>query len=71
MDTSVSTPPSRILVTSTKKLSTRAAHAALDDFLDDFQQRSSPLKGGDHTVTVQLQKLNQALQEERERKKAK
>jgi len=62
-------PPARILPVSTKKLSTRAAHARLDTFLADFEERSSPLKGGDNAVTAQLQKLASALREERHREK--
>lgn len=57
-------PPVRIIPTSSTKLSSRQALDALDEFLADFQERSSPLKGGDNTVTVQLQKLSVALQEE-------
>ncbi|KAI0057639.1 hypothetical protein BV25DRAFT_1762654, partial [Artomyces pyxidatus] len=62
-------PPVRILTVSTKKLSTKAAHATLAQFLEDFQERSSTIKGGDNTVTVQLQKLSMALQEERRRRR--
>lgn len=57
-------PPVRILPISSTKLSSEEALYALDEFLADFQERSSPLKGEDNTVTVQLQKLSAVLQEE-------
>ncbi|EIM79306.1 uncharacterized protein STEHIDRAFT_116644 [Stereum hirsutum FP-91666 SS1] len=59
-------PPVRIIPTSSTKLSPTQALDALDEFMADFQERSSPLKGGDNTVTVQLQKLSAALQQEEE-----
>ena len=64
MDSSASSPPARILPTAIKKLSARAANARLESFLADFEQSSSPLNGGDHTATVQLQKLTLALAEQ-------
>ena len=65
MDSSASSPPTRILPIAFKKLSAKAANARLESFLADFEQRSSPLNGGDHTATVQLQKLTVALAEQR------
>lgn len=59
-------PPVRIIPASSTKLSPTQALDALDEFMADFQERSSPLKGGDNTVTVQLQKLSAALQQEEE-----
>ena len=64
------TPPLRIQTAARKSLSTRAAYARIDTFLADFQQRSTPLNGGDATVPAQLSKLRDALREERERAKA-
>jgi hypothetical protein len=64
-----SDPPPRITTTSTKNLSAKRAQIRIQAFLDDFENRNSALKGGDKTVTVQLQKLNQALLEERRRQK--
>ena len=64
-----SDPPPRITTTSTKNLSAKRAQIRIQAFLDDFENRNSALKGGDKTVTVQLQKLNQALLEERQRQK--
>jgi hypothetical protein len=64
-----SDPPPRITTTSSKNLSAKRAQIRIQAFLDDFENRNSALKGGDKTVTVQLQKLNQALLEERQRQK--
>ncbi|KAI0248752.1 hypothetical protein BJV78DRAFT_770048 [Lactifluus subvellereus] len=63
-------PPPRITATTSKNLSTKRAQIHLQAFLDDFENRNSALKGGDKTVTVQLQKLNRALLDERQRQKA-
>jgi hypothetical protein len=61
--------PPRIITTSTKNISAKRAQTRIHTFLDDFENRNSALKGGDKTVTVQLQKLSQALLEERQRQK--
>jgi hypothetical protein len=66
----VSDPPPRITTTTAKNISARRAQIRIQAFLDDFDDRNSALKGGDKTVTAQLQKLNQALFEERQRQKA-
>jgi hypothetical protein len=63
-------PPPRITATTSKNLSAKRAQTRLQAFLDDFENRNSALKGGDKTVTVQLQKLNRALLDERQRQKA-
>lgn len=68
-NTTVSQPPPRIVSSSSKNLSAKRAQSRIQAFLDDFENRNSALKGGDKTVTVQLQKLNQALLEERQRQK--
>lgn len=65
-----SDPPPRITTTSTKVLSTKRAQIRLQAFLDEFENRNPPSKGGDKTVTAQLQKLNEALLEERHRQRA-
>jgi hypothetical protein len=65
-----SDPPPRIIPSTTKSLSTKRAQSRLETFLDEFESRNSALKGGDKTITVQLQKLNKALLEERQRQKA-
>ena len=68
MDAAV-TPPLRILPVRAKPISSQAARARLDAFLDDFQQRSTALTGGDATIPAQLTKLRDALKEEREQRK--
>lgn len=65
-----SDPPPRIIPSTTKILSTKRAQSHLQSFLDEFESRNSALKGGDKTITVQLQKLNRALLEERQKQKA-
>ncbi|KAH9964308.1 hypothetical protein BJV74DRAFT_786493 [Russula compacta] len=66
----VSDPPPRITTTTSRNLSAKRAQSRIQAFLDDFENRNSALKGGNKTVTAQLQKLNQALLEERQRRKA-
>jgi len=65
----VSDPPRRITSIASKNISAKRAQIRIQAFLDDFENRNSTLKGGDKTVTVQLQKLNQALLDERHRRK--
>ena len=68
MDAAV-TPPLRIQPVRSKAISSQAARARLDAFLSDFQQRSTPLSGGDATVPAQLTKLRDALRDEGGQKK--
>jgi len=68
MDESVH-PPVRLQAISSTTLSTRSVKTRVDDFLTDFQNRSTPAKGGDTTVTAQLQKLSEALQQKLDRRK--
>jgi hypothetical protein len=63
-------PPVRLQAISSTAISTRSAKARIDGFLADFQNRSTPAKGGDTTVTAQLQKLSRALQQKLDRQKA-
>ncbi len=67
---SLADPPPRITATSSKSLSAKRAQSRIQTFLDDFENRNSTLNGGDKAITVQLQKLNQALLDERQRQKA-
>jgi hypothetical protein len=67
MDDSVH-PPVRFQAVSSTTLSTRNVKARIDNFLADFQSRTTPGKGGDTTVTVQLQKLSGALQQKLDRR---
>lgn len=64
------TPPLRIQPSQRKTITTRAAYGRINSFLADFQQRSTPLNGGDATVPAQLSKLRDALKDEREKLKA-
>ncbi|KAI0316138.1 hypothetical protein OF83DRAFT_1060823 [Amylostereum chailletii] len=67
MESNTTNPPTRVVVSSSKDLSLKDAQTSVADFLVDFEGRASTLKGGDHSVTVQLQKLSAALEEERKR----
>ncbi|KAH7919446.1 hypothetical protein BV22DRAFT_1075223 [Leucogyrophana mollusca] len=60
-------PPARLQAISSTPLSSKSAQSTIDDFLSDFQSRSTPSKGGDTTITAQLQKLSKALKEKRTR----
>ncbi|EGN96960.1 hypothetical protein SERLA73DRAFT_185219 [Serpula lacrymans var. lacrymans S7.3] len=60
-------PPVRLQAISATTISLKSANASVNDFLADFQSRSTPSKGGDTTITAQLQKLSDALQERRTR----
>lgn len=63
------TPPPRVRVISTIPISTKTTQKRLETFLDDFQARSTSAQGGNTAVTVQLQKLVDALKEERVKKR--
>jgi hypothetical protein len=65
----LSDPPPRITATTSKNLSAKRTQTRIQAFLNDFENRNSTLNGGDKAVTVRLQKLNQALLEERQRQK--
>ena len=67
MDESIH-PPVRLQAISSSNLSTKSVKRHIDDFLSDFQNRSTPAKGGDTTVTAQLQKLSGALQQKLDRR---
>lgn len=66
MDAAVS-PPLRIQPVQSKPIPSHLALARLDAFLADFQQRSTPLSGGDATVPAQLTKLKHALKQDKQR----
>ncbi|KAF9457156.1 hypothetical protein BDZ94DRAFT_265755 [Collybia nuda] len=67
---SVIHPPMRLQPISSTSISTRNTQKQLEIFLDDFQARTTASQGGNTAVTVQLQKLKDALQEERHKKDA-
>jgi hypothetical protein len=58
-------PPVRIQAISATPISLKVAQKNMENFLDDFQARSTSAQGGNGTVTVQLRKLAVALKEER------
>ena len=64
-------PPVRFCTTKSTEASVKTVQGRLEAFLGDFQARSTPAKGGNTTVIAQLQKLTDALREERQRKKEK
>jgi hypothetical protein len=51
-------------------LSSKGTQKRLEVFLQDFQDRTTATQGGHTAVTVQVQKLKNALKEEREAVKA-
>jgi hypothetical protein len=57
-------PPVRLQAASSVSISSRHALARVNNFLDDFQARSTPSKGSDTSITAQLQKLSKALEQE-------
>jgi hypothetical protein len=57
-------PPVRLQAISSISISLNNALSRVDDFLNDFQARSTPSKGSDTSITTQLQKLSKALKEE-------
>ncbi|KAJ7715652.1 hypothetical protein DFH07DRAFT_361681 [Mycena maculata] len=63
-------PPLRINAVSSKSLSSKGTQKRLEAFLQDFQDRTTAAQGGQTAVTVQVQKLKDALKEEREELKA-
>ena len=60
-------PPVRVQANVSCPLSLKAAQSRVDEFLIDFQARSMPSKGGDTTITAQLEKLSKSLKEQRAR----
>ena len=64
------TPPVHIVPLATTSVSQKAARKQIDGFLSAFEARSTSAQGGNTAVTVQLQKLADALKEERKAKKS-
>ncbi|KAJ7694565.1 hypothetical protein B0H17DRAFT_931676 [Mycena rosella] len=58
-------PPLRINARSSKPLSTKSTQKRLEVFLQDFQDRTTAAQSGHTAVTVQVQKLQDALKDER------
>jgi hypothetical protein len=63
-------PPLRVKPLSSSSVSSKHTQKRLEAFIDDFQARSTASQGGSTAVTVQLQKLKDALQEERHLKES-
>ncbi|KAJ6463667.1 hypothetical protein C8R47DRAFT_1057689 [Mycena vitilis] len=63
-------PPLRVDADSHKSLSSKSTQKRLELFLQDFQDRTTAAQSGQTAVTVQVQKLKDALKEEREAIKA-
>lgn len=62
-------PPLRLQPILSSSITTRSAQKLMESFLDDFQARTTVSHGGNTAVTVQLQKLADALKEERKLRK--
>ncbi|KAJ7509587.1 hypothetical protein B0H11DRAFT_1252888 [Mycena galericulata] len=63
-------PPLRVNALSSKSLTTKSTQKRLNAFLQDFQDRTTAAQSGHTAVTVQVQKLKDALEEERDEIKA-
>jgi len=61
-------PPVRIQTIRSSPLSKKRAEKCIEAFIDDFQARSTTAQGSSTVVTVQLQKLRDALRDERKKK---
>lgn len=61
-------PPVRIQTLRSSPLSKKRAEKCIEAFIDDFQARSTTAQGSSTVVTVQLQKLRDALRDERKKK---
>ncbi|GJE93207.1 hypothetical protein PsYK624_093660 [Phanerochaete sordida] len=64
MSDAATNPPVRILPSKSSTIAPQEAYTRIATFLEEFQQRSTPLSGGDATVPAQLSKLAAALREE-------
>ena len=58
-------PPPRIMTEATRDISARSAHKRVQSFLDNFHSRGTARQEANMVVTVQLQKLADALKAER------
>ncbi|KAJ7509620.1 hypothetical protein B0H11DRAFT_1702758 [Mycena galericulata] len=63
-------PPLRVNALSSKSLTNKSTQKRLEAFLQDFQDRTTAAQSGHTAVTVQVQKLKDALKEERDEIKA-
>ncbi|KAI0732182.1 hypothetical protein C8Q72DRAFT_969413 [Fomitopsis betulina] len=66
MDAAV-TPPLRLQALQTNRVSSSSTRARLQNFLAEYDDRRRLAShGGDSTIAAQLQKLTEALREERD-----
>ena len=70
MDPALS-PPVRLQAISATPITQKAMQKQLETFLEDFQSRTTATQGSNTAVTVQLQKLANALKADRKKKKEK
>jgi hypothetical protein len=63
-------PPLRVQSRSSAPLSARHAQRRIEAFIAAFQARATAAQGGNTAVTVQLQKLRNALHDERKHRYA-
>ncbi|KAE9403867.1 hypothetical protein BT96DRAFT_452301 [Gymnopus androsaceus JB14] len=61
-------PPLILKPLSSRPISTKNVAKRIGKFVDDFQARTAAAQAGNSAVTVQLQKLKDAMQEELARK---
>ncbi|KAJ3861544.1 hypothetical protein EV359DRAFT_46928 [Lentinula novae-zelandiae] len=62
-------PAINLRPTSSRPISAKNVAIRLGNFVEDFQARTTAAQGGNTAVTVQLQKLKDAMEEELESKK--
>lgn len=62
-------PAINLRPTSSRPVSAKNVAIRLGNFVEDFQARTTAAQGGNTAVTVQLQKLKDAMEEELESKK--
>lgn len=61
-------PPINLRPLSSRPISTKNVAKRIGQFVDNFQARTTAAQAGSSAVTVQLQKLKDAMQEESARK---
>jgi len=62
-------PPVRLQAISAMPITQKAMQKQIDMFLEDYQSRTTAAQGTNTAVTVQLQKLANALKADRKKKK--
>ena len=64
-------PPVRLQAISATPITQKAMQKQIEMFLEDFQSRTTAAQGSNTAVTVQLQKLANALKADRKKKRDK